>query len=118
MTTIFSTPNSFNAEIVRENSAISGLEDGKVYVLAARTDLFVDAVKTAIKHFKNLMDNREGLIYHYDISVIENVVRQDIEFPAIGSVCLFDGLLITLKEQFDDLRIFHLVHSFLFCSSP
>lgn len=73
MTTIFSEPNSFNAEIVRENSAISGLEDGKVYVLAARTDLFVDAVKTAIKHFKNLMDNREGLIYHYDISVIENV---------------------------------------------
>ena len=73
MTTIFSKPNSFNAEIVRENSAISGLEDGKVYVLAARTDLFVDAVKTAIKHFKNLMDNREGLIYHYDISVIENV---------------------------------------------
>ena len=70
---IFSKPNSFNAEIVRENSAISGLEDGKVYVLAARTDLFVDAVKTAIKHFKNLMDNREGLIYHYDISVIENV---------------------------------------------
>ena len=73
MATIFSKPNSFNAEIVRENSAISGLEDGKVYVLAARTDLFVDAVKTAIKHFKNLMDNREGLIYHYDISVIENV---------------------------------------------
>ena len=73
MTTIFSKPNSFNAEIVRENSAISGLEDGKVYVLAARTDLFIDAVKTAIKHFKNLMDNREGLIYHYDISVIENV---------------------------------------------
>lgn len=73
MTTIFSKPNSFNAEIVRENSAISGLEDGKVYVLAARTDLFVDAVKTAIKHFKDLMDNREGLIYHYDISVIENV---------------------------------------------
>lgn len=72
MTTIFSKPNSFNAEIVRENSAISGLEDGKVYVLAARTDLFVDAVKTAIKHFKNLMD-KEGLIYHYDISVIENV---------------------------------------------
>lgn len=73
MTTIFLKPNSFNAEIVRENSAISGLEDGKVYVLATRTDLFVDAVKTAIKHFKNLMDNREGLIYHYDISVIENV---------------------------------------------
>ena len=73
MTTIFSKPNSFNAEIVRESSAISGLEDGKVYVLAARTDLFVDAVKTAIKHFKNLMDNREGLIYHYDVSVIENV---------------------------------------------
>ena len=73
MTTIFSQPNSFNAEIVRESAAISGLEDGKVYVLAARTDLFVDAVKTAIKHFKNLMDNREGLIYHYDISVIENV---------------------------------------------
>ena len=73
MTTIFSKPNSFNVEIVRENSAISGLEDGKVYVLAARTDLFVDAVKTAIKHFKNLMDNREGLIYHYDIYVIENV---------------------------------------------
>lgn len=72
MTTIFSKPNSFNAEIVRENYAISGLEDGKVYVLAARTDLFVDAVKTTIKHFKNLMD-KEGLIYHYDISVIENV---------------------------------------------
>jgi|GEM_PF-5950124 len=72
MTTIFSKPNSFNAEIVRNNSAISGLDDGKVYVLAAHTDLFIDAVKTAIKHFKNLMDNREGLIYHYDISVIEN----------------------------------------------
>lgn len=73
MTKIFSQVNSFNAEIVRESSAISGLEDGKVYVLAARTDLFVDAVKTAIKHFKILMDNREGLIYHYDISVIENI---------------------------------------------
>ena len=44
MTTIFSKPNSFNVEIVRENSAISGLEDGKVYLLAARTDLFVDAI--------------------------------------------------------------------------
>ena len=72
MTTIFSKPNSFNAEIVRESSAISGLEDGKVYVLAARTDLFVDAVKTAIKHFKNLMD-KEGLIYHYDVCVINNI---------------------------------------------
>lgn len=73
MTTIFSQPNIFKAEIVRESSAISGLEDGKIYVLAARTDLFVDAVKTAIKHFKNMIDNREGLIYHYDISVIENI---------------------------------------------
>lgn len=72
MTTIFSKPNSFNAEIVRESSAISGLEDGKVYVFAARTDLFVDAVKTAIKHFKNLMD-KEGLIYHYDVCVIDNI---------------------------------------------
>lgn len=72
MTTIFSKPNSFNAEIVRESSAISGLEDGKVYVLAARTDLFVDTVKTAIKHFKNLMD-KEGLIYHYDVCVIDNI---------------------------------------------
>ena len=72
MTTIFSKPNSFNAEIVRESSAISGLEDGKVYVLAARTDLFVDAVKTAIKHFKNLMD-KESLIYHYDVCVIDNI---------------------------------------------
>ena len=72
MTTIFSKPNRFNAEIVRESSAISGLEDGKVYVLAARTDLFVDAVKTAIKHFKNLMD-KEGLIYHYDVCVIDNI---------------------------------------------
>ena len=72
MTTIFSKQNSFNVEIVRESSAISGLEDGKVYVLAARTDLFVDAVKTAIKHFKNMMDNREGLIYHYDVCVIED----------------------------------------------
>ena len=72
MTTIFSKPNSFNAEIVRESSAISGLEDGKVYVLAARTDLFVDAVKTSIKHFKNLMD-KEGLIYHYDVCVIDNI---------------------------------------------
>lgn len=72
MTTIFSKPNSFNAEIVRESSAISGLEDGKVYVLAARTDLFVDAVKTAIKHFKNLMD-KEGLIYRYDVCVIDNI---------------------------------------------
>ena len=72
MTTIFSKPNSFNAEIVRESSAISGLEDGKVYVLASRTDLFVDAVKTAIKHFKNLMD-KEGLIYHYDVCVIDNI---------------------------------------------
>lgn len=71
MTTIFSQPNSFNAEIVRESFAISGLEDGKVYVLAARTDLFVDAVKTAIKHFKNLMD-KEGLIYHYDVCAIED----------------------------------------------
>lgn len=73
MTTIFSKPNGFNAKIVRENSAISRLDDGKVYVLAARTDLFVDAVKTAIKHFKNLMDNEKGLIYHYDISIIENI---------------------------------------------
>ncbi len=71
MTTIFSQSNSFNAVIVRESSAVSGLEDGKVYVLAASTDLFVDAVKTAIKHFKNLMD-KEGLIYHYDVCVIED----------------------------------------------
>lgn len=94
MTTIFSQPNSFNAEIVRESAAISGLEDGKVYVLAARTDLFVDAVKTAIKHFKNLMDNREGLIYHYDISVIENiesVITSGVLYDAIR-----DGVNIIL----------------------
>jgi hypothetical protein len=71
MATIFSKPNSFSAEIVQESSAISGLEDGKVYVLATHTDIFVDAVKTAIKHFKNLMD-KEGLIYHYDVCVIED----------------------------------------------
>lgn len=94
MTTIFSQPNSFNAEIVRESAAISGLEDGKVYVLATRTDLFVDAVKTAIKHFKNLMDNREGLIYHYDISVIENiesVITSGVLYDAIR-----DGVNIIL----------------------
>lgn len=94
MTTIFSQPNSFNAEIVRESAAISGLEDGKVYVLAARTDLFVDAVKTAIKHFKNLMDNKEGLIYHYDISVIENiesVITSGVLYDAIR-----DGVNIIL----------------------
>lgn len=71
MTTIFSKPNSFNTEIARESSAISGLEDGKVYVLAAHADSFVDAVRTAIKHFKNLMD-KEGLIYSYDVCVIED----------------------------------------------
>lgn len=71
MTTIFSKPNSFNPEILREGFAISGLEDGKVYVLATRTDLFVDAVKTSIKHFKNLME-KEGLIYCYDVCVIED----------------------------------------------
>lgn len=94
MTTIFSQPNSFNAEIVRESAAISGLEDGKVYVLAARTDLFVDAVKTAINHFKNLMDNKEGLIYHYDISVIENiesVITSGVLYDAIR-----DGVNIIL----------------------
>ena len=73
MTTIFSKFKSFKAEIVRESSAISGLEDGKVYVLAARTDMLVDAVKTAIKHFKNLVDNKEGFIYQYEICVIENI---------------------------------------------
>ena len=94
MTTIFSQPNSFNAEIVRESAAISGLEDGKVYVIAARTDLFVDAVTTAIKHFKNLMDNKEGLIYHYDISVIENiesVITSGVLYDAIR-----DGVNIIL----------------------
>ena len=86
MTTIFSKPNSFNAEIVQESSAISGLEDGKVYVLAARTDLFVNAVKTAIRHFKNLMDNREGLIYHYDVCVIEDfdsIIASGVLYNAI-----------------------------------
>ena len=87
MTTIFSKPNSFNAEIVRESSAISGLEDGKVYVLAARTDLFVDAVKTAIKHFKNLMD-KEGLIYHYDVCVIEDY----------NSVCAYGVLYEAIQK--------------------
>lgn len=71
MTTIFSQPNSFNAEIVCEQTAISGLEDGKVYVLAARTDMFVDAVKTATKNFKELMC-KDGLIYPYDIRVLED----------------------------------------------
>ena len=66
MATIFSKPNSFNAEIVCEQTAISGLEDGKVYVLAARTDMFVDAVKTATKNFKELMC-KDGLIYPYDM---------------------------------------------------
>lgn len=86
MATIFSKPNSFNAEIVRESSAVSGLEDGRVYVLAARTDSFVDAVKTAIKHFKNLMDNRDGLIYHYDVCVIEDfdsVITSGVLYDAI-----------------------------------
>ena len=71
MATIFSKPNSFNAEIVCEQTAISGLEDGKVYVLAARTDMFVDAVKTATKNFKELMC-KDGLIYPYDIRVLED----------------------------------------------
>ncbi len=72
MTTIFLKPDSFQAEIVREKSAVSGLEDGKIYVHAARTDKFVDAVKTAVKHFKTLTD-KEGLIYPYDICVIEDI---------------------------------------------
>lgn len=72
MATIFSKPNSFNAEIVCEQTAISGLEDGKVYVLAARTDMFVDAVKTATKNFKELMC-KDGLIYPYDIRVLEDL---------------------------------------------
>ena len=71
MATIFSKPNSFNAEIVCEQTAISELEDGKVYVLAARTDMFVDAVKTATKNFKELMC-KDGLIYPYDIRVLED----------------------------------------------
>ena len=71
MTSIFSKPNSFNAVIVCEQTAISRLEDGKVYVLAARTDMFVDAVKTATKNFKELMC-KDGLIYPYDIRVIED----------------------------------------------
>lgn len=71
MTTIFSKPNSFNAEIVCEQTDISGLEDGKVYVLVARTDMFVDAVKTATKNFKELMC-KDGLIYPYDIRVLED----------------------------------------------
>ncbi len=72
MATIFSKPDSFQAEIVREKSAVLGLEDGKIYVHAARTDQFVDAVKTAVKHFKTLTD-KERLIYSYDICVIEDI---------------------------------------------
>lgn len=85
MTTIFSNPNSFNAEIVQESSAISGLEDGKVYVLATRSDSFADAVKTAIKNFKNLTD-KDGLIYHYDVCVIE-------DYNSVStSVVLYDAI--------------------------
>lgn len=72
MTTIFSKPNSFNAEIVCEKTAIPGLEDGKMYVHAARTDLFVDAVKTSIKNFKELLC-KDGLIYSYDVRVLEDI---------------------------------------------
>ena len=71
MATIFTKPNSFNAEIVCEQTAIPGLEDGKIYVLAARTDMFVDAVKIAAKNFKKLMC-KDGLIYPYDIRVLED----------------------------------------------
>lgn len=71
MTTIFSDPNCFNAEILSETNEIIGLDNGKIYVIAARTDLFVDAVKTATKNFKALVCSDE-LIYHYDISVLED----------------------------------------------
>lgn len=71
MTTIFSNPKSFSAEIVCEKKAISGLEDGKIYVLAERNDKFVNAVKTATQNFKKLM-SKDGLIYPYDIIVLED----------------------------------------------
>ena len=71
MTTIFSNPKSFSAEIVCEKKAISGLEDGKIYVLAERNDKFVNAVKTATKNFKKLM-SKDGLIKPYDIIVLED----------------------------------------------
>ncbi len=82
MTTIFSKPNSFNGGIVREEVAVSGLDDGKIYVIASPTDMFVDAVKTAMKHFRQLTD-KSGLIYSYDICVIENV---------FGSGALYDAV--------------------------
>lgn len=72
MTTIFSDPQCFNAEIVSEKNEIIGLDDGKIYVLAARTDKFVESVKSATKNFKNFV-GAEELIYHYDICVLEDV---------------------------------------------
>lgn len=72
MTTIFSDPKCFNAEILSEKNEIIGLDNGKIYVLAARTDMFVDAVKTATKNFKKIVSSEE-LIYHYDICVLEDI---------------------------------------------
>ena len=72
MTTIFSDPKCFNAAIVNEEHKIGGLDDGKIYVLAERTDMFVDAVKTATNNFKDVVSSEE-LIYRYDICVFEDI---------------------------------------------
>lgn len=72
MATIFSKPNGYNTEIECEKTAVAGLEDGKIYVCAARADRFVDAVKTAVRNFKGLTC-KDGFIYPYDVCVIEDV---------------------------------------------
>lgn len=74
MTKITPGMNSFDAEIVREQTAIKGLEDGKMYVLATRNDAFVNAVETSTKNFK-VLTRKEGLVYPYDVRVVEDFKR-------------------------------------------
>ena len=85
MALFFPKLDNFNTKIVYEKNDIPGFEDGNIYICAARTDMLVEALRTAVSNFKKSVPG-DRLIYPYGIRVIENAGTM----PASGN--LFDAI--------------------------
>lgn len=69
--------DGFIVDILTVKNAVNGLKYGNVYVIDKRTDIFVDAVKTAVNNFK-MMARNERFLYSYDVCVIDDINEMEV----------------------------------------
>lgn len=62
--------DNFNTKIVYEKNDVPGFEDGNIYICAARTDMLVEALRTAVSNFKKSVPG-DRLIYPYGIALAQ-----------------------------------------------